>query len=94
MGMRSAFAEELCTNCHLCSIFCSLAFTKNGIFEFRPSIARIRTVENEDETKGRSFFFGKMRSYAMLRQRQNNWLWDYALACFYPDYLRKLDRFL
>lgn len=51
MGMRIAFTEELCTNCHLCSMFCSLAFTKNGIFEFRPSIARIRTVENEDETK-------------------------------------------
>lgn len=51
MGLRIAFAEERCTDCHLCSMFCSLGFTKNGIFQFRPSIARIRTIENEDETK-------------------------------------------
>ncbi|MBC8417942.1 MAG: 4Fe-4S dicluster domain-containing protein [Desulfobacterales bacterium] len=51
MGMRIAFTEELCTNCHLCAMFCSLAFTKNGIFEFRPSISRIRVIENEDDTK-------------------------------------------
>jgi len=51
MGLRISFTEELCTNCHLCSMFCSLAFTKNGVFEFRPSIARIRVAENEDETK-------------------------------------------
>lgn len=51
MGKRIAFTEELCTNCHLCSMFCSLAFTKNGIFEIRPAIARIRVVENENDTK-------------------------------------------
>ena len=51
MGKRIAFHEERCTNCHLCSMFCSLAFTKNGVFQFRPSIARIRVVENEDESR-------------------------------------------
>ncbi len=51
MGMRIAFTEERCTNCHLCSMFCSLTFTENGIFEFRPSIARIRTTENDEDTK-------------------------------------------
>ena len=51
MGPRIAFHEELCTNCHLCAMFCSLAFTKNGVFEFRPSIARIRVTENEDNSK-------------------------------------------
>ena len=74
--------------------------------------------------EGKAFFFGKLRSQAMLRQRQNNytedqaldelqeimarrvpevveaiddrfiWRWDNALACFYPGYLRKLNRFL
>jgi anaerobic carbon-monoxide dehydrogenase iron sulfur subunit len=51
MRMRISFTEELCTNCHLCSMFCSLAFTENGIFQFRPSIARIRVVENDDDTR-------------------------------------------
>lgn len=51
MTMRIAFSEERCTNCHLCSMFCSLAFTKNGIYEFRPSIARIRVVVNDDDTQ-------------------------------------------
>ena len=51
MVKRIAFDEELCTNCHLCSMFCSLAFTKNGVFEIRPSIARVRVVENESDTQ-------------------------------------------
>ena len=51
MGKRIAFTEQLCTNCHLCSMYCSLAFTKDGIFEFRPSIGRIRVAENDDDTK-------------------------------------------
>ena len=51
MGLRIAFQEELCTNCHLCSMFCSLVFGQKGVHEFRPSIARIRVAENKDETK-------------------------------------------
>ena len=51
MGRRIAFTEELCTNCHLCAMHCSLAFTKGGVFEYRPSIARIRVTENEDGTR-------------------------------------------
>jgi len=50
LGRRIAFHESACTNCHLCSMFCSLAFTENRIYEFRPSIARIRVVENADDT--------------------------------------------
>ena len=51
MGKRIAFVEELCTNCHLCSMYCSLAFTRDLVFEYRPSIARIRVAESEDDTK-------------------------------------------
>lgn len=51
MVKRIAFFEDLCTNCHLCSMFCSLAFTIDGVFEIRPSIARVRVVENADDTK-------------------------------------------
>ena len=51
MAKRIAFIEERCTNCHLCSMFCSLAFTENGIFKFHPAIARVRVVENEEDTK-------------------------------------------
>lgn len=51
MSKKIVFVEELCTNCHLCSMYCSLAFTKKGVFEYRPSIARIRVVENEEDTK-------------------------------------------
>lgn len=51
MGKRISFTEDRCTNCHLCSMYCSLTFTTNGVYEFRPSIARIRVVENDDDTK-------------------------------------------
>lgn len=51
MGKRIAFHEERCTNCHLCSMFCSLAFTENRVYQFRPSIARIRVTENADDTR-------------------------------------------
>lgn len=50
MGKRIAFNEALCTNCHLCSMFCSLVFTENRIYQFRPSIARIRVTENAEDT--------------------------------------------
>jgi len=51
MGKRIAFEEGRCTNCHLCSMYCSLNFTVGGVFEYRPSIARIRVAENADDTK-------------------------------------------
>lgn len=51
MSKRIAFNEELCTNCQLCAMYCSLGFSRKGVFEFRPSIARIRVGENEDGTK-------------------------------------------
>jgi anaerobic carbon-monoxide dehydrogenase iron sulfur subunit len=51
MTRRIVFDESLCTNCHLCAMFCSLAFGENGVYEFRPFIARIRPVENADGTK-------------------------------------------
>jgi anaerobic carbon-monoxide dehydrogenase iron sulfur subunit len=51
VGKRIAFHESLCTNCRLCSMFCSLAFTRNRVYEFRPSIARIRVTENADDTR-------------------------------------------
>ncbi|NQU65030.1 MAG: FAD-dependent oxidoreductase [SAR324 cluster bacterium] len=51
MAMRIDFNEELCTDCHLCEMNCSLAFTVNGIFEFRPSMARIRVTESADDRK-------------------------------------------
>ena len=51
MNARIVFDEKRCTNCHLCSMFCSLNFAKDGIVEFRPSIARVRVVENEDDTQ-------------------------------------------
>jgi len=51
LGRRIAFQEERCTQCHLCELHCSLAFGEKGIFEYRPSIARIRVTANDDETK-------------------------------------------
>lgn len=51
MNARIVFDEKRCTNCHLCSMFCSLNFAKDGIVEFRPSIARVRAVENSDDTQ-------------------------------------------
>ena len=45
------FNEERCTNCHLCEMYCSLAFGQPGVYEYRPAIARIRVVENEDDTR-------------------------------------------
>ena len=44
------FEQERCTFCHLCTQYCSLAFGKDGVVEFRPSIARIRVAQNEDDT--------------------------------------------
>ncbi len=51
MGKRIAFDERRCTNCHLCSMFCSLAFTENRVYEFRPHIGRIHVTENADDTR-------------------------------------------
>lgn len=51
MSKRIDFNEELCTNCSLCSMYCSIAFTKNGDYQYQPSIARIRVVANKDDTK-------------------------------------------
>jgi len=51
VGKRIAFHEERCTHCHLCSMFCSLAFTENRAYEFRPYIARIQVTANEDDTR-------------------------------------------
>lgn len=48
MGTRIAFYEESCTNCSLCSMYCSLTFSRQGAYEFRPYIARIRVGESED----------------------------------------------
>ncbi len=48
MGKRIVFDESRCTFCHLCTMFCSLAFGQNGVHEIRPSIARIRAVENSE----------------------------------------------
>jgi NADPH-dependent glutamate synthase beta subunit-like oxidoreductase len=48
MARRIEFIEERCTHCHLCSLGCSLAFTRNGVFEFRPSLARIRVAESRE----------------------------------------------
>ena len=51
MARRIAFSEELCTNCHLCAMYCSLAFGESGVFEYRPAIARIRVTENDQGSK-------------------------------------------
>ncbi|MBN1289583.1 MAG: 4Fe-4S dicluster domain-containing protein [Actinobacteria bacterium] len=51
MGKRISFEEEKCTNCNLCSMYCSLNFTRNGVYEYRPSIARIRVSQNDDDTR-------------------------------------------
>jgi Fe-S-cluster-containing dehydrogenase component len=44
------FEQERCTYCHLCTLYCSLTFSKGGVVEARPSIARIRVAQNEDDT--------------------------------------------
>lgn len=44
------FDQARCTYCHLCTLYCSLAFSKEGVVEFRPAIARIRVAQNEDDT--------------------------------------------
>jgi Fe-S-cluster-containing dehydrogenase component len=44
------FEQERCTFCHLCTLYCSLTFSKGGVVEARPSIARIRVAQNEDDT--------------------------------------------
>ena len=51
MSKRIAFNEDKCTNCNLCSMYCSIVFSKSGDYEYRPSIARIRVVANEEDTK-------------------------------------------
>ena len=51
MSRMILFNEARCPNCHLCEMYCSLAFGRPGIYEYRPSIARIRVVENEDDTR-------------------------------------------
>lgn len=44
------FEQERCTYCHLCTLYCSYTFGKDGVVEARPSIARIRVAQNEDDT--------------------------------------------
>ena len=44
------FEQERCTYCHLCTLYCSYTFSKGGVVEARPSIARIRVAQNEDDT--------------------------------------------
>jgi carbon-monoxide dehydrogenase iron sulfur subunit len=48
MGKRIVFEEKNCTLCHMCAMFCSLAFGPQGIYAIRPAIARIRPVESPD----------------------------------------------
>lgn len=45
------FDQSRCTYCQLCTLYCSLAFNKDGIVEFRPAQARIQVAQNEDDTK-------------------------------------------
>lgn len=49
MSKRIAFTEENCTNCHLCSMYCSLVFSEQGKYEYRPAISRIRVSESDDQ---------------------------------------------
>ena len=51
MGKRIIFDEELCTYCHLCTMFCSLAFGEKGIYQIRPAIGRIRVAANADDSR-------------------------------------------
>ncbi|MFZ5918001.1 MAG: 4Fe-4S dicluster domain-containing protein [Chloroflexota bacterium] len=51
MSRMILFDEARCTNCHLCEMYCSLVFGQRGVYEYRPSIARIRVVENDDDTR-------------------------------------------
>lgn len=50
MGKTIVFVQERCTYCHLCTLYCSLTFGKGGVVEARPSIARIRVAQDEDDT--------------------------------------------
>ena len=50
MSRMIIFEQERCTFCHLCTLYCSLAFSEDGVVEFRPSIARIRVAQSEDDT--------------------------------------------
>jgi len=51
MAKRIAFIEEKCTHCNLCAMYCSLAFSEKGAYDFRPTRARIRISANKDDTK-------------------------------------------
>jgi len=51
MAKRIAFNEELCTSCSLCTMYCSLAFGEKGLYDFRPSRARIRVAVSDDDSK-------------------------------------------
>jgi len=51
MGRRILFDESRCTHCHLCTMFCSLAFGEKGRYQVRPFIARIRVAASEDDTR-------------------------------------------
>jgi Fe-S-cluster-containing dehydrogenase component len=44
------FEQERCTYCHLCTLYCSYTFSKGGVVEARPSVARIRVAQSEDDT--------------------------------------------
>lgn len=44
------FDQARCTYCHLCTLYCSLAFGTGGAVEYRPAIARIRVAASEDDT--------------------------------------------
>ncbi len=50
MSRIIVFEQERCTYCHLCTLYCSLTFSKGGVVEARPAIARIRVAQNEDDT--------------------------------------------
>lgn len=50
MNKIIVFDQEKCTYCHLCTLYCSLAFSAGEAVEFRPSVARIRVAQNEDDS--------------------------------------------
>jgi len=48
MVKRIIFYEERCTNCSLCAMYCSLTFSEQGCYQFRPYESRIRVRGSED----------------------------------------------